>query len=175
MPILQKVNSGVKEESEDEEEESEAEEEEERFFVAMVFEKSKVDKLEIPPKCEDPGCEHFGLPLRVKLCNGRDSEEHVVGEVVDKRSKDPRSKIKKGKGLRDTPPRTKKKKKEPVKHTARKRNWEGDSSMEKIEEDKARKKIKLKCASVDDFRLLWAPITSCARLEATRPHGPPAA
>ncbi|MED6212230.1 hypothetical protein PIB30_081269 [Stylosanthes scabra] len=36
-------------------EESEAEEEEETFFVAMMFEKSKVDKLEIPPKCEDPG------------------------------------------------------------------------------------------------------------------------
>ncbi|MED6212231.1 hypothetical protein PIB30_081270, partial [Stylosanthes scabra] len=89
---------------------------------------------------------------QLQLCNGRNSEEHVVGEVEDKRSKDLRSKIKKGKGLRDTPPQPKKKKKkDPVKHTARKRNQEEDSSREKIEEDKARRKIKLKCASVDDL------------------------
>ncbi|MED6190638.1 hypothetical protein PIB30_107758, partial [Stylosanthes scabra] len=81
----------------------------------------------------------------------RDSEEHVVGEVEDKKSKDHRRKIEKGKGLRDTPPRTKKKKKEPVKHTAIKRNREEGSSREKIEEDKARRKIKLKCSSVDDL------------------------
>ncbi|MED6209309.1 hypothetical protein PIB30_053421 [Stylosanthes scabra] len=214
-------------------EESEAEEEEETFFVATMFEKSQVDKLEIKPKCEDPGpclvtCEIRGVnildflcnpgaygsvmpyklhalldlgPLRksndfhviratkgskggmpqvllgrpflktagfqldyisetfsfkvgnfeetfhpvqppsllnksaqqLQLCNGRDSEEHVVREVEDKISKDPRSKIEKGKGLRDTPPRMKKKKKELVKHTARKINREGDSSREKIE------------------------------------------
>ncbi|MED6152645.1 hypothetical protein PIB30_094010 [Stylosanthes scabra] len=51
----------------------------------------------------------------------------------------------------DTAPSTKKKIKELVKHTARKRNREGDSSREKIEEDKARRKIEHKCASVDDL------------------------
>ncbi|MED6125723.1 hypothetical protein PIB30_071388 [Stylosanthes scabra] len=207
-------------------EESEAEEEEETFFVATVFEKSKVDKLKVPPKCEDPDpylelCQLWAENVLVKVggltiptdfhviratkgskggtpqvllgrpflktagfqldyitetfsfkvgnveetfhlvrppsslnksaqqlqfCNGRDSEDYVVGEVEDKRSK-----VEKGKGLRDTPPRMKKKKKEPVKHTARKRNRERDSSREKIEEDKAIRKIELKCASVDDL------------------------
>ncbi|MED6204363.1 hypothetical protein PIB30_008490 [Stylosanthes scabra] len=69
----------------------------------------------------------------------------------DNRSGDFRRRTEKGKGLRHAPPQTKKKKKDPMKRTTRKRNREEESSKGKIEEEKVRKKIELKCASVDDL------------------------
>ncbi|MED6213302.1 hypothetical protein PIB30_091856 [Stylosanthes scabra] len=73
------------------------------------------------------------------------------GKVGNKKREESRRQTEKGKGSRHTPPQTKKKKKDPMKHTPKKRNREKGSSKEKIEEEKARRKIELKCASVDDL------------------------
>ncbi|MED6200054.1 hypothetical protein PIB30_081578 [Stylosanthes scabra] len=76
---------------------------------------------------------------------------HALGQAEDKRGEDSRSKIEKGKGLRNTTPVRKKKRKEMVKFVKKGRKHEKGSPNGKFEEDKAREKIELKCASVDDL------------------------
>ncbi|MED6168593.1 hypothetical protein PIB30_013089 [Stylosanthes scabra] len=71
--------------------------------------------------------------------------------LVAKESEDYRRQTEKGKGSRHTPPQTKKKKKDPMKRIAKAKNREEGSSKGKVEEEKARRKIELKCASVDDL------------------------
>ncbi|MED6160236.1 hypothetical protein PIB30_049514 [Stylosanthes scabra] len=50
-----------------------------------------------------------------------------------------------------TPPQTKKKKKDPMKRIEKAKNREEGGSKGKVKEEKARRKIELKCASVDDM------------------------
>ncbi|MED6212676.1 hypothetical protein PIB30_085810 [Stylosanthes scabra] len=88
----------------------------------------------------------------MQMCNDKDRGKHALGQAEDEKCEDSRSKIEKEKGLRNTPPQVRKKKrKEPVKFVKKGRKHEEGSSKGKFEEDKARKKIELKCASVDDL------------------------
>ncbi|MED6115625.1 hypothetical protein PIB30_092482, partial [Stylosanthes scabra] len=73
------------------------------------------------------------------------------GKVGRKKSEDSWRQTEKGKGSGRTPPQTKKKKKSHVKRVTKARNREEGRSKGKIEEEKARRKIELKCASVDDL------------------------
>ncbi|MED6110627.1 hypothetical protein PIB30_044760 [Stylosanthes scabra] len=74
----------------------------------------------------------------------------IKGE--EKRIENPKDKIKEEKGLRNTPPQVKKKKmKERVKPIKKKRKHEEGSLKKKIEEDKTRKNVELKCSNVDDL------------------------
>ncbi|MED6140361.1 hypothetical protein PIB30_092423 [Stylosanthes scabra] len=86
------------------------------------------------------------------MCNDKDRGDQALIQADDRRGEDSKGKIKKGKWLRNTPPQMRKKKrKESVKFFKKGRKHEEGSSKGKFEEDKARKKIELKCCSVDDL------------------------
>ncbi|MED6197472.1 hypothetical protein PIB30_056779 [Stylosanthes scabra] len=89
---------------------------------------------------------------QMQMCNDKDRGDQALVQAKDKRGEDSKGNIEKGKGLRNSPPQVRKKKrKESEKFDKKVRNHEEGSSKGKFEEDKARKKIELKYASVDDL------------------------
>ncbi|MED6135033.1 hypothetical protein PIB30_042441 [Stylosanthes scabra] len=75
------------------------------------------------------------------------SEDKVEG----KKSKEAKERLKKGKGLRHSPPHIKKKKKDPMKKKVKIRNQGKESSKEESEEEKGKRRIEFKCNSVEDL------------------------
>ncbi|MED6181713.1 hypothetical protein PIB30_021983 [Stylosanthes scabra] len=62
-----------------------------------------------------------------------------------------KERLKKGKGLRHSPPHVKKKKKDPMKKKVKIRKQGEESSREEREEEKEKRKLELKCKSVEDL------------------------
>ncbi|MED6147450.1 hypothetical protein PIB30_044133 [Stylosanthes scabra] len=93
-------------------------------------------------------------PLRPPALNKKYAHQVQLSnedKVEGKRSEEAKERVKKGKGLRHTPPHIKKKKKDPMKKKVKIRNQGEGSSKEKGEEEKRRRKIELRCASMDDL------------------------
>ncbi|MED6209402.1 hypothetical protein PIB30_054344 [Stylosanthes scabra] len=67
-----------------------------------------------------------------------------------KQSEEAKTRLKKGKGLRSSPPHVKKKK-DPTKKKVKIRKQGEDSSKEEKEEEKEKRKLELKCKSVEDL------------------------
>ncbi|MED6119509.1 hypothetical protein PIB30_012415 [Stylosanthes scabra] len=68
-----------------------------------------------------------------------------------KQSEEAKTRLKRSKGLRSSPPHVKKKKKDPTKKKVKIRKQGEDSSKEEKEEEKEKRKLELKCKSVEDL------------------------
>ncbi|MED6150792.1 hypothetical protein PIB30_075927 [Stylosanthes scabra] len=68
-----------------------------------------------------------------------------------KQSEEAKTRLKRGKGLRSSPPHVKKKKKDPTKKKVKIRKQGEDNSKEEKEEEKEKRKLELKFKSVEDL------------------------
>ncbi|MED6158225.1 hypothetical protein PIB30_030847 [Stylosanthes scabra] len=68
-----------------------------------------------------------------------------------KQSEEVKSRLKRLKGLRSSPPHVKKKKKDPAKKNVKIRKPGEDNSKEKKEEEEQKRRVELKCKSVEDL------------------------
>ncbi|MED6132873.1 hypothetical protein PIB30_022952, partial [Stylosanthes scabra] len=68
-----------------------------------------------------------------------------------KQSEEAKSRLKRLKGLRNSPPHVKKNKKDPAKKKVKIRKPGEDSSKEKKEEEEEKRRLELKCKSVEDL------------------------
>ncbi|MED6109282.1 hypothetical protein PIB30_031942 [Stylosanthes scabra] len=71
-------------------------------------------------------------------------------QIEEKKSEEAKERLKKGKGLRNSPPHVKKKK-DPTKKKVKIQKQGEDSSKEEKEEEKEKRKLELKCKSVEDL------------------------
>ncbi|MED6134854.1 hypothetical protein PIB30_040804 [Stylosanthes scabra] len=68
-----------------------------------------------------------------------------------KQSEEAKARLKRLKGLRNSPPHVKKKRKDPTKKKVKIRKPGEDNSKEKKEEEKEKRRLELKCKSVEDL------------------------
>ncbi|MED6164632.1 hypothetical protein PIB30_092096 [Stylosanthes scabra] len=103
----------------------------------------KVGKVEEIYHSERPPALNKKFAHQVQL----GSEDKVEG----KKSKEAKERLERGKGLRHSPPHIKKNKKDPMKKKVKIRNQEKESSKEEGKEEKGKRRIELKCNSVEDL------------------------
>ncbi|MED6172761.1 hypothetical protein PIB30_052987 [Stylosanthes scabra] len=110
------------------------------FKLDYIFKVGKVEEIYHP---ERSPASNKKFAHQVQL----GSEDKVEG----KKSKEAKERLERGKGLRHSPPHIKKKKKDPMKKKVKIRNQEKESSKEEGKEEKGKRRIELKCNSVEDL------------------------